>query len=80
MIKKSDVVRGLVVSGEYKKALSIARGFRLGVSREDLEKMKLAYEVMVHTGFYEQLGTDTAAAVAEGIRVLKTLYGQGEVK
>ena len=76
MITKSDTVRGLVVSGEYKKALSIAKGFRLGIAKEDLNKMRLAYECLVHTEFYEQLGTDTATAITEGIKLLQKLYGK----
>ena len=77
MVSKSDIVRGLVASGDYKKALSIVKGFRFGIAKEDLSKMKLAYECLVHTGFYEQLGTDTVTAIAEGIQVLNALYGQG---
>ena len=72
---KSDTVRGLVVNGDYKKALSIVKGFRLGITKEDSSKMALAYECIVHSGFYEQLGTDTVTAIAEGIQVLKNLYG-----
>ena len=76
VVTKSDTVRGLVLSGEYKKALSIAKGFRLGIAKEDLNKMRLAYECLVHTEFYEQLGTDTAMSIAEGVKVLQSLYGQ----
>ncbi len=76
VVSKTDTVRGLVAEGNYKKALSIVKGFRLGISKGDIGKMALAYECMIHSGFYEQLGTDTAAAVTEGIAVLKNLYGQ----
>jgi hypothetical protein len=71
---KSDAVRELVANGDYKRALSIVKGFRRGINKDDLGKMALAYECLVHTGFYEQLGTDTTAAITEGIRVLRTLY------
>ena len=76
MITRSDTVRELIVSGDYKKALSIVKGFRLGIGKEDLSKMALAYECLVHTGFYEQLGINTATAIFEGIQVLNSLYGQ----
>ena len=72
---KSDTVRRLVANGDYKRALSLVKGFRRGISKEDLGKMALAYECMVHTGFYEQLGTDTASAISEGVQTLKDLYG-----
>ena len=35
---------------------------------------------MVHTRFYEQIGTDTETAVSEVIEILKELYGQDEKK
>lgn len=73
---KSDAVRELVANGDYKRALGIVKGFRRGIAREGLRKMVLAYEVMVHTGFYEQLGTDTTTAITEGVQTLKNLYGQ----
>ena len=42
--RKSDTVRRLTRSGEYKKALRIAKGFRLGITREQSDKMGIAYE------------------------------------
>jgi hypothetical protein len=57
--------------------LSIVKGFRFG-DKEDLNKIKLAYECLIYPKFYEQLGKDTAAAVSEGIELLKMLYGQAE--
>ena len=78
MISKSDTVRELVADGQYKQALGIVKGFRLGITTEDLGKIALVYECLVHKGFYEQLGTDTAGAVTEGIQILTALYGQSE--
>jgi len=75
VLTKTNAVRSLVAAGDYRKALGIVKGFRLGLSAEALNKLKLAYECMVHPAFYEQLGTDTAEAIAEGIQVLKELYG-----
>jgi len=73
-MNKSDTVRELVVSGNFKRALNIAKGFKLG-DKEDLGKMALAYSCLVHTGFYTEIGTDTEKAVDEGVAVLKKLYG-----
>ena len=74
---KSDAVRELVANGDYKRALSIVKGFRRGIAREDLRKMALAYECLAHGRFCHQLlGTDTTAAISEGIQILKDLYGQ----
>ena len=73
--KKSDVVRRLVREQDYRSALRIVKGFRLGISRDDLDAMRLAYECMVNPGFYRQLGRDPAAEVKRGIGVLVRLYG-----
>ena len=48
MIRKSDIVRSLVAERQYKKALKIAKDFRLGITPEQSLKMKKAYECMVH--------------------------------
>lgn len=48
MIRKSDMVRSLVAEHQYKKALRIAKDFRLGITAEQSLRMKKAYECMVH--------------------------------
>ena len=74
---KTEIVKRLVLEGNYKRALHIAKGFQIG-EKEELGKIALAYECMVHSRFYQQLGTDIGKAVSEGVEVLKTLYGQSE--
>lgn len=78
MKRKTEVVRSLVRSGELKQALKIAKDFRLGISKPDSDAMKLAYECMVHERFYKQLGYNLSEKVAEGMEVLKRLYGRSE--
>ena len=73
--KKSDVVRRLVRERDYRSALRIVKGFRLGIGKDDLDAMRLAYECMVNPGFYRQLGRDPAAEIKRGIGVLVRLYG-----
>ena len=75
MERKSDTVRRLVASGEYKDALRISKDFRIGISREQRSTMTRAYECMVHPSFYSSLGTNLSQAIDEGISVLKGLYG-----
>jgi len=75
---KSRAVRELVGKGDYQKALSIVRGFRLGIGKEDLVKIRLAHECFKHPRFYEEIGTDTTKAIDDGIHILVRLYGQGE--
>lgn len=76
--KKSDVVRRLVAAGEYRKALSIAKDFRLGISRDEQNAMRLAYECMVWPDFYRQVGRDVGHEISTGVTVLVRLYGAGE--
>lgn len=78
MERKTEVVRSLVRSGELKQALKIAKDFRLGISKPDSDAMELAYECMVHERFYQQLGYNLSEKVAEGVEVLKRLYGRSE--
>ncbi|MDE7193787.1 MAG: hypothetical protein K2O14_07425 [Oscillospiraceae bacterium] len=75
METKSDKVRALVASGEYKKALAIVKGFRIGITKKQQDMMTRAYECMVHPEFYKSLGTDVGEAVNIGIAELQALYG-----
>lgn len=72
---KSDKVRRLVAAGEYRKALLIAKDFRLGISKEDHEKLSLGYEVIVHPRFYEQLGYDLPKLADIAKETIIKLYG-----
>lgn len=76
MEKKSDVVRRLVAEGNFKKALSIAKGFRLGFTKKEQDIMTRAHECMVHPGFYSQLGYDEAKLIKDGIDLVKRVYGE----
>lgn len=53
MVKKTDQVRSLVRQGRYKDALRIAKGFRLGITREQSDTMVRAYECIVYK-YYEE--------------------------
>lgn len=76
MKKKSDMVRELVAAGDYKKALSIAKGFKIGFTKEEQSTMTRAHECMVHPGFYSQLGIDEVKAIEAGIEIIKRAYGK----
>ena len=70
MIRKTDVVRQAIADGDYKKALRIAKDFRIGVTQEQRSKMCRAYECMVHPDFYKQLGTDIPEAIRVGKEIV----------
>lgn len=73
--KKSDIVRRLVSAGEYKKALRIAKDFRLGISKVDSNDMRRGYECMVSPRFYISIGVDVEAAAQRGVEIVRRLYG-----
>lgn len=75
MVKKTDIVRELVKAGEYKKALKIAKDFRLGITPAQSNGMKKAYECMVHSRFYLSIGEDVPKRIEEGVNILVGLYG-----
>lgn len=75
MERKSDMVRRLVETGNFKEALRIAKDFRLGITKSDSDAMKMGYECIVHPRFYQQLGMDINAEAQKGIDTIKRLYG-----
>lgn len=79
MENKTEAVKRLVSEGNLKKALSIAKSFRLGVTKDQQSKMTRAYECMVHPDFYRSIGTDIQEAIDEGAAVLAALFGTSTV-
>lgn len=71
MIKKSEIVRAAVQKQDWKKALQIAKDFRIGVTQEQRDKMARAYECIVHPGFYRQIGVDVPEAIEQGKAIVK---------
>lgn len=71
MVKKSDIVREAVREQDWKKALQIAKDFRIGVTQEERDKMARAYECIVHPDFYRQIGTDIPEAIEQGKAIVK---------
>lgn len=75
MVKKTEQVRSLVRQGRYKDALRIAKGFRLGITREQSDTMVRAYECMVHPDFYRSIGKNTQECIDGGVAVLCQVFG-----
>lgn len=75
MIRKSDVVRNAVKDGDWKKALRIAKDFRIGITPDQRSKMCRAYECMVHPDFYRQIDVDIQGAINVGKEIVSQLYG-----
>ena len=76
MIKKIDQLREHYKDGNYHKALEIASKFWTGLTKEELNILRKAYESgspMTQT-FYKSIGTDMRKAEKEGIKLLKKKY------
>jgi hypothetical protein len=78
--KKSDIVRRLGSSGHYQKALRVAKDFRLGISKEDSDAMKLGWNCVQSPDFYAQLNVNVNTAITIAITVLCGLYGGAAAK
>jgi len=74
MVTKSDRVREHVKSGDYKQALKIAKTFKLGLTPNQQDIIKRAYECFMYPGFYKQINIDPDQAYTAGITVLKQIY------
>lgn len=72
---KSDHVRRLVSRRQYKEALKIVSRFKLGLTREQQITFGRAYE-SYHYGYLQaQMKRDPEECRANGIALLKELYG-----
>ncbi len=71
MIKKSEIVRTAIQVQDWKRALQIAKDFRIGVTQEQRNKMTRAYECIVHPDFYKQIGIDIAGTIEQGKAIVK---------
>ena len=76
MTKKTDIVREAIKTGDFKKALKIAKDFRIGITKEQREKMARAYECIVHPDFYRQIGVDIMGSIELGKQTVALLYGE----
>lgn len=74
-IKKTDIVRQAVKSGDFKQALKLAKGFRINITKEQHDIITRAYECMVHPDFYRQIGTDIDGTIEAGKSTMVLLYG-----
>lgn len=76
MVKKTDIVREAVRSGDFKLAMKLAKSFRINITREQHDTITRAYECIVHPDFYKQIGTDVERAIEAGKSTMIALYGR----
>ncbi len=73
---KSAMMRDHFHAGRMKKALAIAKTFRIGLSKEERETIIRAYECMVWPEQYRALEIDVTEAVEKGISSLSKMCEQ----
>ena len=74
LVKQSDIVREAVKAGDWKKALRIAKDFRMNVTKAQRDAMASAYECMVDSEMYKQIGTVIPGAIGTRKAVVSCLY------
>lgn len=74
-MKKTEQVRLLVEAGNFKSAMKIAKGFRLGISKDQNDIITRAYECMVHPEFYKSIGVNTKKCIDSGIIIMESMFG-----
>ncbi len=61
--------------GDYKKALSIFKTFKIGFTKDERDLISTAYEVLSgKESFYKQLGIDTKKELSKAIDLIKNKY------
>ena len=72
---KFQEVKTAVESGDYKKALGIARKFFFGLTDEEKRCIEIAADALNgRQGFYTALGIDTAAMLEKAKVILRQKY------
>lgn len=70
---KTEMTRSLLSQNKVKEALREAKGFRIGVTKEQRSVMTRAYECIVYPGFYESIGKNISDCIEAGVEVLKAV-------
>lgn len=70
---KSDKVRRLFREGRREEALKIAKGFKMGLSREDRKTLQRGYECLWNPDFYIKLGYDPEKETAKAMIICSTI-------
>lgn len=74
MVTKTEQLREFWNKGNIKKALSIFKTFKIGISKEDKRTVEIAYETLTGKGnFYTSIGIDTEAKCNEANQIV-SLY------
>ena len=68
------------VAKKYRRALNIAKNFKIGVSDAQRQQMALGYECIAHESTYVQMGYNCEEEVAKAIQILQDVLDVHEVE
>lgn len=71
MPTKVEMVKQYINNDEIRKALALAKTFKIGLTREERGILARGYECMTHRQFYVQLGMDPEKEIEKAIKVLE---------
>ena len=72
MITKTQQAIDFFKNGDHKKALRIAKDFRAGITKQQRNDMRGAYEALVRPEWYQQLGKDVDQLIEKGLVAFST--------
>lgn len=74
MVTKTELAVQAFHAGDTAKALKLASGFKLGITKQQSTVLKRGYECLHYPDTYRQLGKDPAACVAEATALFNQLF------
>lgn len=72
-MEKSERVRKFMAEGDWKSALGLAKGFKLGITKSQHSDIARAYECIVFPQFYKSIGKNLEECINKGIETLKNV-------
>ena len=72
---KVDKVKSLLVVGDFQKALTIVKTFRIGFSKDEKRSIDIAHESLIGCDkFYRSIGIDTNKEIEKARQILSDKY------
>jgi hypothetical protein len=75
MERKVDTLRGHMAAGRWREALAVAAKFYDLGDHAMRRRIQMGHEAFVHPRFYQELGRDTEALIADACAALRERYG-----
>lgn len=73
-VTKTYRVKDSMKKGNWKNAFKLAKTFKLGITIEQQEVIKRAYECILYPRFFTQIGINVSEAINDGKKTLFSIY------